>query len=181
MNMIVSAAALTAGSKAIASVQPDDSVLLELEEKIFEHHAAATEYDAEINRLGAIVQSECRRLYDEALAAEVREGRLECYLKPDQRWAKVSAMVENEELPRLIGLQDAHWYAMDGSVEKMWTIPAHTPEGRRAKVSVLLGVILDTDWRQADEMATYEARRLRSILFEFIGGEPGEQMRDQFA
>ena len=185
MNMIVSAAALTVGSKAIASVQSDDSVLLELEEKIFEHHAAATKYDAEIHRLGTIVQSEGRRLYDEALAAEVRQGRLECYLTPDQRWAKVSAMVsamvENEELTRLIGLQDAHWYAMDGSVEKMWTIPAHTPEGRRAKVLVLLGVILDTDWRQADEMATYEARRLRSILFEFIGGEPGEQMRNQFA
>ena len=48
MNMIVSAAALTAGSKAIASAQPDDSVLLEMEEKIFEHRAAAQAYDDEI-------------------------------------------------------------------------------------------------------------------------------------
>ena len=58
MNMIVSAAALTAGSKAIASAQPDDSVLLEMEEKIFEHRAAAQAYDDEILRLDAIWKPE---------------------------------------------------------------------------------------------------------------------------
>jgi hypothetical protein len=101
MNMIVSTAALTAGSKATASIQPDDSVLLELEEKIFEQHAAAREYDDEIKRLGAIVQSEGRRLYDEALAAEVRQER---YITPQERWERVLTMPECEEEERLSNL-----------------------------------------------------------------------------
>ncbi|MDR3449080.1 MAG: hypothetical protein P4M15_04935 [Alphaproteobacteria bacterium] len=178
MNMIVSAAALTAGSKAIASVQSDDSVLLDLEEKIFEHQAAATGYDAEIERLGAVVQSEGRRLYDEALAEEVRQGR---YLTPDERWNRVSAMPESKERSRLIELQDAHWYAMDESINQMWATPAHTPEGRRAKVLVLLGAILGDDWRSGDWHCEYETKRARSLLIELVGGEPAKQLRDQFA
>jgi hypothetical protein len=59
----------------IAQAAPDaDAELLDLEERIFEHHAAAKGYNIEIERLGAIVKSEGRRLYDEALAAEVGQG-----------------------------------------------------------------------------------------------------------
>ena len=36
-------------------------------------------------------------------------------------------------------------------------------------------------WRVLDEEADYGIRETRQLLIEFIGGEPGEQMRDQFA
>jgi hypothetical protein len=179
MNMIVSTAALTTGSKAIAAIQPDDSALLELEEKIFEQQAAAREYDDEIERLGAFVRSESKRLYDEALAEEVRQG---CYISHQERWnrACVGVTPESQEQKRLEDLQEVHWVEFDGLVEKMWATPAHTPEGRRAKVLVLLGAILDEDWRMGDWHCQYEVRRARSLLIELIGGEPAEQLRDQF-
>jgi hypothetical protein len=179
MTLVGAAAAVTAVPTITRAVPNADAELLALEEQIFEAHEAATALDPEIKRLDAIVQSEGRRLYDEAVAAEIRQRR---YLTPDERWNRVLlAMPEGKERGRLIELQDAHWHAMDASIAKMWAAPAHTPEGRRAKVLVLLGVILDGDWRRADEAADYEVLRLRSILFDFIGGEPGKQMRDQFA
>jgi hypothetical protein len=66
--------------------------LLDLEEKIFEQDATAREYDDEIERLGVIVRSEGKRLYDEALAEEVRAGR---YLSPQERWNRVCVNTKN--------------------------------------------------------------------------------------
>jgi hypothetical protein len=174
MNMIVSAAALTAGSKAIASVQPNDSVLLEMEEKIFEHRAAAQAYDDEILRLDAIWKPESLRLLHESLA-----GR--SALTRDEQWALVEAMPECKEQRRLEGLQEVHWTEFDRLIEEMWATPAHTPEGRRAKVLVLLGAILGDDRRRGDWHCEYETKRARSLLIEFVGGEPAKQLRDQFA
>ena len=49
----------------------------------------------------------------------------------------------------------------------------------------LLGVafidLLPHDWQQVDENTEYGIRETRQLLIEFIGGEPGKQLRDQFA
>ena len=176
MNVIVSTAPLTAVSKAAASVQPDDMALLDLEERIFEQHAAAREYDDEIERLGAIVRSEGKRLYDEALAEEVRRG---VYLSPQERWNCVGAMPESQEHDRLCELQSVHLLKMEELVRTMWATPARTPAGRRAKVLVLLGCIMPVDWREVE--ADWGVKETRDLLIEFVGGEPAEQLRDQFA
>ena len=69
---------------------------------------------------------------------------------------------------------------MDAMVRKMWAIPALTPEGRRAKVLVALRLLPD-HWREVDDNADWAILQTRQLLIEFIGGEPGEQMRDQFS
>jgi hypothetical protein len=175
MNMMVSAAALTVGSKSIELVQPNDSVLLEMEEKIFEHHAAAREYDDEIERLNAIVQSEGKRLYDEALAEEFRQGR---YLSPQERWNRVLVIPESQEYDRLSQLQSAHLLKMEEMIRTMWATPARTAAGRRAKVLVLLGCIMPVGWREIE--ADWGVQEARDLLIEFVGGEPAVQLRDQF-
>ena len=68
---------------------------------------------------------------------------------------------------------------MEDLVKQMWAIPAQTPEGRRAKVLVALN-LLPGGWRARDEETDYGIRETRQLLIEFVGGEPGEQMRDQF-
>jgi len=37
------------------------------------------------------------------------------------------------------------------------------------------------DWREVDENTDYGVRETRQLLIGFIGGEPGQQLRDQFA
>jgi hypothetical protein len=184
MSTMVASATVVA-VPTIAQAAPDaDAELRDLEERIFEHHAAAREYDDEIERLGAIVKSEARRLYDEALAAEIQVTRLDHYLTPDERWSNVGsvvgAMPESKEHRRLIDLQDIQWNAMDRLQQKMWATPAHGPEGRRSKVLVLLGAVLDEDWRHTNDLTEFSVLQVRNLLIEFIGGEPGKQMRDQF-
>jgi len=66
-------------------------------------------------------------------------------------------------------------------MERMFSIPAQTPEGRRAKVAVLLGCLMDEDWLSADDETDYPLRIARRLLIEFVGGERGEMLRDQFA
>ena len=36
-------------------------------------------------------------------------------------------------------------------------------------------------WRERDEEADFWILQARNLLFEFVGGEPGAQLRDQFA
>jgi hypothetical protein len=78
-------------------------------------------------------------------------------------------------------LQEPFTIKMGALVEQMFATPAHTAEGRRAKVIVLLGCVMGDDWRHVDEKTEYQELMARSLLIEFIGGEPGEAMRDQFA
>jgi hypothetical protein len=68
---------------------------------------------------------------------------------------------------------------MDAIVREMWSRPAHSPEGRRAKVLVALN-LLPSKWRVAGE-ADYEILETRQLLIEFVGGDAGEHLRDQFA
>jgi len=69
---------------------------------------------------------------------------------------------------------------MDALVKEMFATPAHTAEGRRAKAEVLLGCIMGDDWRHVDKETDYPELMARKLLIEFIGGEPGESLRDQF-
>jgi hypothetical protein len=168
--------AVMAARPALASL-PDDSALLALEEQIFEQYELGAAYHDEIYRLGNIWQAESTRLYEEALSREVHAGT---YLTPKERWDIVTNIPECIEHNRLCKLQDVHYAKMDDLVREMWSIPALTPEGRRAKVLVALRLLPDR-WRAVDEEADYGICETRQLLIEFIGGEPGEQMREQFA
>jgi hypothetical protein len=67
-------------------------------------------------------------------------------------------------------------------MERMFSIPAQTEEGRRAKVAVLLSCLMGEDWLSVDDDTDdYPLRIARKLLIEFVGGEPGEMLRDQFA
>jgi hypothetical protein len=90
-------------------------------------------------------------------------------------------MPESIEHSRLCKLQEPFYLRMDALVKEMFATPAHTAEGRRAKVTVLLGCILGDDFRHIDEETDYPELMARKLVIEFIGGEPGEMLRDQFA
>ncbi len=66
-------------------------------------------------------------------------------------------------------------------MDQMWQTPAHTAEGRRAKVAVLFGCILGDEWQETDKRADWHVRQARNLLFEFVGGEPAERLRNQVA
>jgi hypothetical protein len=65
-------------------------------------------------------------------------------------------------------------------LDQMWATPAHTSEGRRAKLNVLLGRVLGEKWYGQDGELECEMRKARDMMIEFVGGEPAEQLRDQF-
>ena len=170
------AVAAVAVPKALASPL-DDSALVKLEEQIFEQYEGACAFDAEILRLSEIWTAEGRRRYDEALSKEAQAGK---YLTPEQRWDLVTEMAESKEHDRLCRLRDIHLVKMEALVKQMWAIPALTPEGRRAKVLVALRLLPD-HWREVDEKTDYGVLEARQLLIEFVGGEPGASLRDQFA
>jgi len=156
----------------------DDSELVKLEELIFEQREKAAAYDDEIIRLSEIWTAESRRLYEEALAAEVRSG---IYRTPQERWELVTDIPECIEHNRLCNLQEPFLTKMGALIKQMFATPANTAEGRRAKVIVLLRCVMGDEWCDVNEMTYYPQLMARSLLIDFIGGEPGEAMRDQFA
>jgi hypothetical protein len=156
-----------------ALAAPDDSALVKLEEEIFEQYWGAKAYDDEILRLHPIWVGESGRLADEFYA-----GR--STLTADERWDLVGQMPECIECDRLTGLQSAHYGKMDALITQMFAIPAHTAEGRRAKVTVLLTCVMGSEWTGVDEETEYPERMARNLLIDFIGGEPGEMLRGQF-
>jgi hypothetical protein len=175
---VASVGTLAAAAMPAPQAIADDSELLKLEELIFAQHEKATAYDDEIVMLSDIWTAESSRLYQEALDAEVRSG---VYQSAEERWKLATEMPECIEHNRLSNLQETHYLEMDKLVRQMWATPAHTPEGRQAKVWVLLGVIMGGKWRETDDRMEYEKHRARDLLIEFVGGEPGAQLRDQFA
>jgi hypothetical protein len=70
---------------------------------------------------------------------------------------------------------------MEALIKEMWATPAHTPEGRRAKVQVLLVCIMGDGWTSVEEQTEWQELNARNLLIELIGGEPGDRLRDQFA
>ena len=149
-----------------------------MEEQIFEQYNDACAFNDEIIRLSKIWPGKARQLYDEALKKEWQAG---VYITADERWKRAMDTPECREHSRLCTLQEPFLARMEALIKQMYATPAHTAEGRPAKVMVLLGVILGEDWRDHDDETDYPQLMARRLLIEFIGGEPGEQLRDQFA
>ena len=40
---------------------------------------------------------------------------------------------------------------------------------------------MPSGWCEIDREADYEIEQARKLLFEFVGGEPGQELREQFA
>jgi len=167
------AVAAAVATKAVA-LPLDDSELLKLEEQIFEQYEGATAFNDEIYRL--------HRIWVDAAACleqEAREGR--CTLTPDERWALVGEMPECKEHTRLAKLQEPFDWRMDALIRQMFAIPARTEEGRRAKAAVVIFCMMGADWQETEEETDWAVRHARALLIEFVGGEPGQRLRDQFA
>jgi hypothetical protein len=169
----------SAAAPPVSSLDPDsvhpDAVLLELEEKIFDHKHAADEFGGQSDQLDSIYTAANWRLHNEFEATGSPTF--------DERKAIVEAMPEFEECMRLRELQQLECDAADGLVERMWAIKAVSAEGRRSKLLVLLSYVMaDDEWRAAKEVPhlTSDVTRARDLMIEFVGGEPSEQLRDQF-
>jgi hypothetical protein len=96
-------------------------------------------------------------------------------------WQRVKEMPESKKYSRLVNLARPHSAEAERLIKEMWAIPAKTSEGRRAKLVVLLGCIMEERWREGDWAADWDVLMARNLMIEFVGGEPAEQLRDQFA
>jgi len=74
-----------------------------------------------------------------------------------------------------------HYEALDELIDQMWAIPAQTPEGKAAKIKVLVCSVMGDDWREHDGEADVDIRLARALMIELVDGEPAAQLRDQFA
>jgi hypothetical protein len=146
--------------------------LLDLQKQIFAAHEAATVNHAEIKRLGDIIGAEVERLYNDVYVHRRSN------LTEKERWAIVLAMPEAKEHDRLVTLAQPHHDRVIELIEQMWAIPTTTPEGRRAKFSVLLDHVMGNGWLERD--ADWHIELARRMMIEFVGGEPTAQLREQF-
>jgi hypothetical protein len=120
-----------------------DAQLLALEEKVFAHKEAFDALKPEADRLREIWCKEDHRLHDEFETTRI-------WPTFEERKAILDAMPEYKESMRLQEMQQQHREKADDLVKQMWEIKAQTPEGRRAKVLVLLGYVMEDDeWRRA--------------------------------
>ncbi|QIG92144.1 hypothetical protein [Bradyrhizobium sp. 6(2017)] len=147
-----------------------DAGLLALEEEIFREFELAHANHDEINRLDNI----CR---DELIRLRAEEG----LLADDDHCKRVTQMTEFKDYNRLVNLAQPHWDRVDAIIVEMESINAQTAAGRRAKVSVLLHCIMPHEWLKTDDKAEWEIKKARDLLFELVGGEPSEELREQFA
>ena len=170
----VSATALAAAAMPVRQTCLDDRAILKLEELVFEQYEGANAHNLEIHRLFEIWMAENERLADEVYA-----GR--SALTSSERWDLVSAMPEAKEHNRLERLQHASFDRMNEYTKQMFAIPARTPDGRRAKAAVLISCVMGADWRRVVDETDYDIRMARNLLLDFVGGEPGEELRGQFA
>jgi hypothetical protein len=182
MNSIVAlpiASAVAVAQPALVNSQPsqseyaDDGILLEIENEIYELQEKIDAFDPEIGRLQNIWTEEMIRLYQATRAGEST-------LSAEERSASVAAMPEAIEHNRLVQLQRPLHERADELVQKMWSIPARTAEGRRAKLLVLLGRVMADEWREGDRELDWDIRMARRLMIEFVGGEPATQLRSQF-
>ena len=112
--------------------------------------------------------------------AESKRLSDETALTSTERWDLISAMPEAKEYNRLIELQGPFFDQMSEYVKQMFAIPALTPDGRRVKAAVLISCVMGSDWQYIDDDTNYEIRVARNLLLDFVGGEPGEELRGQF-
>jgi hypothetical protein len=182
LAVTAAASAVGAGSLAVAATPTtahqcfaaDDSELLQLEKQIFEQLEAAQAYDDEIFRLSEVWEAEFSRLENEFYT-----GR--SALTTMERWAIIKAMPESAEHERLTKLQRPYYDAYDTLIERMFSIPAQTAEGRRKQGGCPSQLYLGEDLLSDDEDTDYPLRTARNLLIEFVGGAPGEMLRNQFA
>jgi hypothetical protein len=102
-----------------------------MEEQIFELDERAHAHDEELNRLHDCYASYSKKLLEDSLA-----GRSS--LMRDERWELIKQLPEAEEESRLVKETQPFHDQRDELIKRMWTIPAHTAEGRRAKAVVLI-------------------------------------------
>jgi hypothetical protein len=172
-GMICTTAALAVLERGNRKDADDDSRLLEIENEIFELKEKIEAFKPEMVRLQNIWSEEMLRLYRASATGE-------CTLSKEERSAAVVAMPEAIEHARLAKLQKPLQERAYELERQMWSTPARTPEGRRAKVLVLLSTVMADGWRDDDGRADWDIRMARDLLIEFVGGEPAEQLRDQF-
>lgn len=173
MNFVVSATALVA-APATAVELGDDSKILALEEQIFQENELATAHDEEIARLQDVYVGELKRLHDELDAGTSSLTR-------DEIWQRVKALPESIEQTRLVKLTDPHHRKVEALINELWPLRAQTPEGRRAKLLVLLSCIMGDHWCLVDEQMDWHRRMARDLMIEMVGGEPAKQLQEQFA
>jgi hypothetical protein len=181
LAVAAASSAVSAGSLAVAAMPAapqDDRKLLELEEQIFEQYNGACAFNDEILRLSKIWTDKLIAIRDAALSREAQAG---VHLTANERWVIWTDMPEYREHSRMCELQAPFYERMEALIKQMYATPAHTAEGRHAKVMVLLGCILGEDWREHDDETDYPQLMGRRLLIELVGGEPGERLRDQFA
>jgi hypothetical protein len=160
---------------AITNAAEDDSKLLLLEEQIFKADEIERENDEEIYRLFAIWNPEYLRLH-----AELDAGTLA--MTREEICSRVGQIPEAQEHTRLCMLKHANFCKKARLLDQMDATPARTPEGRRAKLLVLLNFYVEDDWRNRDD-DVYDGNivAVRNLLIEFVGGEPAAQLHAQFA
>jgi hypothetical protein len=151
-----------------------DERLLGIGNEIFELKEKIEAFNPEMARLQNIWSDEMCRLYEARLTGELT-------LSKEEVSAAVAAMPEAIEHSRLVKLQRPFQERADELTSQMWTTPARTPEGRRAKLLVLLGHVMADDWSEGGDEADWDIRMARDLMIEFVGGEPAAQLRDQFA
>jgi hypothetical protein len=174
-SSMISSAAWSSPARQPQADANADARLIELEEKIFELIHAMDEFEPEMSRLQQVWTSESIRLYN-----EVQYGS--STLSAKDRSAIINAMPECIEHTRLCNLVQRQDDEAQLLVKQMWAIPAKTPEGRRAKFFVLLAYFMPEKWSEASDIdADCDIEYARRLMIEMIGGEPAEQLRDQFA
>jgi hypothetical protein len=62
-------------------------------------------------------------------------------------------------------------------LQLIWESLESTPP----KVDVLLNCLMGHNWVKPNDEAEYDIRTARNLFFEFVGGEPAEGLRQQFA
>ena len=167
------AAGIAAGGTVLAlAIKPaapaaqDDSALLRLEEQIFQAHEAETANDDEIKRLFSIWDPEYIRLYGDLDAGRSTMTR-------EEITAHLEKMPEVQEHTRLCLLKHSNFCTRYHLEQQMRATPARTPEGRRAKLLVLLNFMVADKWMVHDEDAEGDIPEVRSLLIEFVGGVRG--------
>lgn len=180
MNMLVSTAAIS--TAAIAIPAPDDHRLIELEEMIMAEHEKATAHDDELHRLHEIWSLEYRRLSAGMYIVAAAERRQPTDDERDAISQKISDMPECAEHTRLNDLTRPHWDCIDVLTKEMWPIPAHTSQGRKAKLNVLLNTVMGSrEWLETDKDSDYDIRLFRQLLLEFAGEEAAAPWKEHFA
>jgi hypothetical protein len=168
MNMMVSAAALTATSATLdpVSAKNDDGEVLSLASEILRLNELAHLDDDEMIRLQSIWYDEGIRLRNDAKYT------------PQEQWEMVKAMPESAEHTRLVKKADPYFESADRLMKRLWPLPAKTNEGKAAKVQVLFAYVLGEEWHRTDDDVDSDVELTRQLLFELAGTSGSEVIGD---